>query len=111
MKDFKIKVVNKHSHTPTANDFYIGRGSPVGNQYSHLDNTKALYKVNSREEAVEKYEIQLNRDISSKRADVVDFLNQIYLKVKAGEEVNLICYCAPKKCHGDVIRKIILSKQ
>jgi hypothetical protein len=110
MKPFKINVVNKHQHKPTVNDFYIGRGSPVGNQYSHLDNTKALYKVNTREEAVEKYEIQLKMDIAARRVEVVNFLNEIYLKLKAGEEVNLICYCAPKMCHGDVIRKIILSK-
>jgi hypothetical protein len=106
----QINVVNKYRHVPTTNDFYIGRGSPVGNMYSHLDNTKALFKVDTREQAVEKYESQLKSDIETKRPGVINFLNQIYLKVKAGEEVNLVCYCAPKMCHGEVIRKIILEK-
>lgn len=105
-----IKVVNKHTHKPTASDFYIGRGSPLGNLYSHLDNTKALFKVETREQAVEKYEIKLLQDVKQGKNQVVNALNSIYKKVKAGEEVNLVCFCAPKKCHGDVIKKLILSK-
>ena len=36
-------------------DVYIGRGSQWGNPYSHLTDSKALYKVATVEEAVEKY--------------------------------------------------------
>ena len=32
---------------------YIGRPSCLGNPYSHLENTKAAYKVRDRDEAVD----------------------------------------------------------
>ena len=32
---------------------YIGRGSPWGNPYSHLENSAAEWKVGSREEAIQ----------------------------------------------------------
>ena len=46
-------VVNKHHKVPY--DIYIGRGSKWGNPFSHMDGTQALYKVATRQEAVEKY--------------------------------------------------------
>lgn len=49
-----ITVVNKHWHKPTENDVYCGRGSPVGNPYSHLPSSvPGVTKVSSREEAIE----------------------------------------------------------
>ena len=52
-----VNIVNKHTHTPTDRDVYIGRGSPVGNLYTHLTGrTSAKYQVKTREEAVEKFE-------------------------------------------------------
>jgi hypothetical protein len=48
-----IKVVNKYSHIPTSNDIYIGRGSILGNPYTHLPikNTKAFIQYKTREES------------------------------------------------------------
>ena len=50
------RVLNKHFDVITEEDVYIGRGSIYGNPYSHLENTKATFKVATREEAVKKYE-------------------------------------------------------
>jgi hypothetical protein len=36
-------------------DVYIGRGSEWGNRWSHLSDSKALYIVGSREEAIRKH--------------------------------------------------------
>lgn len=49
-----IYVVNKHKHTPTETDVYIGRGSDLGNPYTSIKDgkTKARYVVDSREESV-----------------------------------------------------------
>ncbi|MFS8304204.1 DUF4326 domain-containing protein [Bacillus altitudinis] len=46
-------VVNKHHGVP--DDVYIGRGSQWGNPFSHLSNTEADFKVDTREEAIEMY--------------------------------------------------------
>jgi hypothetical protein len=50
-----INVVNKYKHQASENDIYIGRGSVLGNPFSHLKSSKASVVVNSREEAIERY--------------------------------------------------------
>lgn len=108
-----LKVVNKHTHKPTNNDFYVGRGSVLGNPFTgskNIKETKALYQCSSREEAVEKYREYLLEKIQNKDIAICNELNKIYQKVKNNEKVFLVCFCKPKMCHGDVIRDIILSK-
>ena len=60
-----IEVVNKNSFTPDTEfsivpikEFYIGRGSVLGNPYTSkkLEDTKALFQCDSREESINKYE-------------------------------------------------------
>ena len=51
-----IKIVNKYKEP---NHIYCGRGSTLGNPYTFSakgTNHKALYKVDSRDEACDKYE-------------------------------------------------------
>lgn len=72
-------------------DVYIGRPSKWGNPYSHLENTRARFKVNNREEAIEKYKEWIRTQ--------PDLLNSLHeLKNKT-----LGCWCHPKPCHGDVL--------
>jgi len=106
-----IFVVNKHKHFPTNNDIYIGRGSPLGNPYTHLnENTKAEFIVENREEAINNYEVWINDKILNKDVEICNMLNKIYLMAKK-DDVNLVCYCVPKNdCHGFIIKKIIESK-
>jgi|LakMenE01Jun11ns_1017448.scaffolds.fasta_scaffold9763505_2 hypothetical protein len=105
----KIKVVNCHQHNPTQNDFYIGRRSPLGNIFSHLPNTEAKVKVANRDEAVDKYEPYLREQIKLGNRKICDALNTVYRRAKEGD-TNLVCFCAPKRCHGDVIKAIINEK-
>ena len=100
-----IRVVNKYKHTPTPYDIYIGRGSPLGNPYSHMDNTKAIHKVATREEAVEKYAEWLERARMNNPL-INKYLDKI-AKMARDNEVCLVCYCKPQSCHGDVIKKLI----
>jgi Domain of unknown function (DUF4326) len=74
---------------------YIARPSPWGNPFSHLPNTLAEYRVNTREEAIAEYEKWL-------RARPI-------LVARAQRELRglvLGCWCSPKPCHGDVLVKI-----
>lgn len=76
-------------------DVYIGRGrgSKWGNPYSHKEGTLAEFRVNSREEAIKKFEEYL---LSNE--DLMKDLPSLRGKV-------LGCWCAPKSCHGDVLAK------
>jgi len=96
------KTVEDYSTCP--NNYYIGRGSILGNPYTHkpLQGTMAIYHTRNREEAIERYsgyfDLMYERDEDFKA--VVD---DIYEKYKKGEDVYLACYCKPEPCHGDII--------
>lgn len=93
-------------------DVYIGRGSALGNPYTGsraLKNTKAEYQCESRESAIDKYKEYLILAISEKNRYICDELNKIWSKAKSGD-VNLVCFCNPKACHGDIIKKLIEDK-
>lgn len=101
-----IRVVNKYTHTPTQNDVFVGRPSPLGNPYSHMENTKAEHKVITREEAIAKYREWFEHARLNDVA-VHNMLNKMCKAHRAGIDMNLVCYCAPKPCHGDVIKEYI----
>lgn len=104
----KINVVNKATHAPTDRDFYVGRGSVLGNPFTskNIEETKALYQVNSKEEAIEKYSASLKTKINIKEGLIINTLNEMFEALKVGD-INLVCYCAPDKCHGDEIKRVL----
>lgn len=85
---------------------YIGRGSPLGNPYSHMPGTRAQFLVDNRDEAVAHYEAWLAVQIRDKNWEVINELNRL-LKIAKEGDLELRCYCAPKKCHGDVVKKFL----
>lgn len=103
-----IFVVNKYKHTPTDNDIYIGRGSPLGNPFSHLKSKfDDVITVGSREEAIKLYSTYLGIKILYEQDHIIiKAINEIITKVSKGD-VNLVCFCSPKLCHGIVIAKLV----
>lgn len=106
-----ITVVNKHKHKPTDNDFFIGRGSPLGNPFTskELSTTKAKFQCKTAEESIEKFRNDILEKIKNKDKEVCDELNRIWKHLQK-KDVNLVCYCKPKICHGDIIKEIIESR-
>lgn len=96
----------KESHSDSPNNFRIYRPFALGNPYTHIKDkeTKALYLVPTREDAIKAYDhyfdIMYRSNLKFKK--VVDL---IYEKYKAGEDVYLECYCKPEPCHGDIIKE------
>jgi len=88
------KVVNKHYEEY---DVYIGRGSKWGNPYTHIKDkkTKAEFIVETREEAVEKYEEWIRQ-----QPELLASLWELRGK-------RLGCFCKPASCHGDILVKLI----
>ena len=88
-------------------DVYIGRGPGCiwGNPFSHKDGTLARYKVDTREEAVEKY-----RKYILNKPELLERLHEFKGKV-------LGCWCAgkvaltendkPFRCHGQVLLELL----
>lgn len=106
---FEIFIKNKKNHIPTFQDVYVGRGSPLGNPYTHRKNSKAKFVVSDRETAILKYKEYLLEEISKENVKILSEIQKIQNKLAKGN-VNLVCYCSPKKCHAEVIKEIITEK-
>lgn len=84
---------------------YIGR-KYFGLKASILANPYIIGKDGTRAEVVEKYrqwlwqEYQKNGAVRAKLEAIAD-------RVLNGEKIDLVCWCAPGKCHGDVIKNCI----
>jgi hypothetical protein len=98
-----LQVVNRHTHKPTLNDIYIGRGSALGNPYP-------ITATSDRTQVIELYRVWLDEKIQADDEAVCDALNHIAYLYATGHSVNLVCFCCPRACHGDVIIAVILAK-
>jgi len=95
----------KEDHSGSENNYPIFRGKSVlGNPYTHksLSGSLAIYHVNSREEAIQRYDSYFDLQYAN-NYDFRKVVDEIYEKYKNGEDVYLECYCKPLDCHGDVI--------
>jgi len=92
-----MAVLNKHVHGIPAEAVYIGRGSKWGNPFTSIQgrNTKAIEVVGSREEAIEKYRQWLWQQVQTGAIRLHE--------LAALHNKDLVCFCAPKPCHGDVL--------
>jgi len=72
------QVFKRGTHPPDA--IYIGRGSPWGNPF-------VIGRHGDRAEVIRRFEVEVlpSLDVSSLRGK------------------NLVCYCKPLACHGDLI--------
>lgn len=87
-----MRVVNCKKETYT---HYIGRPGTFGNPFSHRSNTRALWRRDTREEAISAYE-KYARDYQ----ELMDAIRDL------PEDSVLGCWCKPQSCHGDVIMKL-----
>ena len=78
---------------------YIGRGTPLGNPYR-------MYKEEERDIVCGAYEDWLVERIKAKDLSVIQELDKLLELAKQGDLV-LGCFCAPRRCHGDTIKKYL----
>lgn len=87
MEGHMCKVLNKHTAGSYADAVYIGRGSKWGNPFRiGIDGDRAA--------VIAKYETWLRRQHHLLRA-----LDELRGR-------NLLCFCAPKVCHGDLLLRL-----
>ena len=91
------KVWNKKDPNCPKDAVYIGRPSKWGNPF-------VIGKDGTREDVVEKY-----RKFAHMRYHEPDDLFREQLVVL--KEKDLICWCAPLACHGDVLLELVNKKK
>lgn len=102
-----IKIANRRT---TMNGVYVGRhmgswcpGSVLGNPFYTKEDSE-------RQEAIEKYEVWL-RDQWREAGPVKDELVRLAQLYKEKQELTLICFCYPKRCHAEIIANAIRKLQ
>tara|TARA_Y100000034_G_scaffold135898_1_gene209683 strand:- start:240 stop:569 length:330 start_codon:yes stop_codon:yes gene_type:complete len=105
-----IRIRNKKTYD--GDGTYVGRPSPLGNPFTHLKrDTKAEFKVDTVEEAIDEYRKWLRNKIynepESEAAQMFFDLEEFYYLT---EELTLLCWCWPDPCHADVIAELILER-
>lgn len=84
-----MRVLNRRIVGLPPGATYIGRGSPWGNEFK-------IGRAGDRDQVIAKFEAQ-----AAKR----HALDPSWLEPLRGRD--LVCYCAPERCHGDVIIKLL----
>lgn len=96
MKHHPITVAKKDH---TTDGVYIGRGSPLGNPWP-------MDREVDRNTVCDKYEKHIATMIAAQNPEIINELNRLaYMAVDA--PLKLVCFCAPKRCHGDTIKRIL----
>lgn len=103
-----IQVVNKNNHEISEYDYYIGRPSILSNIYSHKPSRYAKYTVDTRAEAIDSYAVYFedmlhNEEFAAELEKLLNFF-------KKNNKLYLVCYCKPKRCHGDVIKEYLIKR-
>jgi len=87
-KQSKARVLNKYKDAIPSDAIYIGRPTKWGNPF-------AIGKDGNREEVIAKFE-QYVRDNKQLQKQIKRELRN----------KDLVCYCSPLICHGDLLLKI-----
>jgi len=98
-----IRVV--HVSHYNGDGVYVGRGC-YGFGKSVLANPFVIGKDGDRNEVIEKYRKWLWIEYN-KGGEARNELERLSDIVRRGDRLVLMCWCKPKACHGDVIKRCI----
>ena len=83
---------------------YIGRPSPLGNPF-------VLENEEDRDLICDTYDSWLNEQVAKGNKAVIDELMRLKQLNKTQGYLVLGCYCFPKRCHGDSIKRLLDMEQ
>ena len=87
------KVLNKYKDEIPPGSIYIGRPSKWGNPF-------VIGKDGTRDAVIMKYKCWLERQPDMVKAAKRELVGK-----------DLVCFCAPKSCHGDVLLEVANAKE
>lgn len=100
----RISVVHtKAARAAGAIRFYVGRPSALGNPY-------LMQKPEERAMVISGFEQYLLEEVDNEGSAAKAAFERIVEACRLYEHVELACWCAPRKCHADVIRSLVLEQ-
>jgi hypothetical protein len=100
--DVTITVVNRRKPDSLGPRVYVGRGSPLGNPFEMQDRSDA-----ERNRVCDEYEPWLRKQYRLQGSPQRTGLDRLVARHRAGEDLRLECFCAPKRCHADFVKHAI----
>jgi hypothetical protein len=79
----------------------VDRSSVLGNPF--YMKSEAM-----RDDVCDKYEAYFRKEVEDKNSKLLPELRRIYKLAKVGK-VQLVCHCAPRRCHADTIKSFLDS--
>jgi len=83
------------------NSYYIGRPGPLGNPFFMRNESERNY-------VCDQYEKWFYEQLNKNNAEVFIEIRKL-LRLAESKDLVLGCYCYPKRCHGDTIKKYLDS--
>ena len=102
--DYPIHVLNKYTLTLEQQvlGVDIGRGSLFGNPFKMENKSDE-----ERNRVCHEYEMYLFKAMGTPDCELMQALDILYKKWRRDGYLYLVCYCAPKDCHGDIIARYL----
>jgi len=105
-----VEVINIREFKPPEEEYvYIGRGSPLGNKWTHMKTSKADFVVSTRDESIRQYELWILERIKYRNPQSTA-IHECTLRLVRDGHLKLGCFCVPLACHGEVLAEIIMKK-
>lgn len=92
-----INVVNKRTG---GRGEYCGRPNPLGNPFPMRGEA-------TRDAVCDQYQQWFETKVKSNDPAVMTELRKLYRIWKRDGQLNLVCWCAPKRCHCDTIKQFL----
>lgn len=103
---FTIRIKNRRTDPLVSEwDVPVDRTgkSPLGNPFWMRDEM-------DRDDVCKQYASWFARKVQAKDKLVIDELNRLYRIGSEHGQLNLFCWCAPKRCHAEVIKDYLERK-
>ena len=102
-----VRVANiwKHHRSEGEIRVYVGRAcrgypqSPLGNPYRASEG--------GRDQALTQYRAWLTEALQDARSPAAAEVIRLARLVAGGADLVLLCWCAPKDCHGDIVAEAV----
>lgn len=81
---------------------YVGRPTVLGNPFM-------LHSEGEREAVLERYRVYAAKQMGDSSSAFSKEMQRLHSKWVNEGHLELVCWCAPKLCHADVIRSILME--
>lgn len=104
----KVVHIKDSLKTPGYKSLYIGRGQTRDNRMenAYLGNPFKLNPNETRGSTLQKFKQWAWKEYNTNKT-YKDKLDTIAERIINGENIELVCFCKPNPCHGDILKDFI----